>query len=171
MNSTLTLNTVRFLLLMAMQVFLFKNLGYYNVATAFPYILFLLLLPLNTPNWLLFVLAFATGITIDTFYDTLGVHAAACCALAFVRIIVMKVTVDYESHENLATPGIGEMNFRWFFIYSFTVTFFHHLTLFLVEAFTFSNLHYTLMSAFLSCIFTEMVILLFSLIFYRKSRR
>lgn len=171
MNSTLILNTVRFFLLIAMQVFLFKNVGYYNIATAFPYILFLLLLPLKIPNWFLFMLAFVTGITIDTFYDTLGVHAAACCVLAFVRIIVMKVTVDYESHEHLATPSIGEMNFRWFFFYSFVVTFFHHLTLFMVEAFTFSHFHYTLMSAFLSCIFTEAVILLFSLIFYRKSRR
>ncbi|WP_028295566.1 hypothetical protein [Olivibacter sitiensis] len=171
MSSIFILNIIRFFLLLAVQVFLFKNVGYYNVATAFPYILFLLLLPLNIPNWLLYTISLATGIVVDMFYDTFGVHAAACCTLAFVRIIVMKLTVDYEAHETLATPGIGEMNFRWFFFYSSVLVLTHHLTLFMVEAFTFSNLHYTLISAFLSSIFTEVVILLFSLIFYRKTKR
>lgn len=171
MNNILFINILRFLLLVAAQVFLFKNIGYYNLATPFPYILFLMLLPLGIPNWLLFTIAFITGITVDTFYNTLGVNAAACVSLAFVRIVMMKLTVDFESHENLATPSIGEMNLRWFFIYSFILTLFHHLTLFLLETFTFSNLHYTLISVFLSCIFTEAIILLFSFIFYRKSKR
>jgi len=171
MSSVLLLNIVRFLVLVTMQVLLFKNIGYYNLAAPFPYILFLLMLPLSIPNILLFIIAFSTGLLVDAFYDSLGIHTAACVTLAFVRVIFIKLTVQMDNHEAFATPSIGEMNFRWFFIYSLILTFAHHLVLMFLEAFTFSNIEYTLGRIIFSCIFTLLLILLFSLLIYRKSRR
>ncbi|ULT22914.1 hypothetical protein KUH03_27050 [Sphingobacterium sp. E70] len=55
-----------------MQVFLFQNIGYYNLVAAFPYVLFIFLLPTGTPNFLVYLIAFLTGLTVDSFYDTLG---------------------------------------------------------------------------------------------------
>jgi len=171
MSRILIINIIRFIVLVTMQVFLFKNMGYYNLAAPYPYLLFLLMLPLGTPNWLLFVICFFTGLTVDAFYDTLGVNAAACVTLAALRITFINLTVQLDNHETFATPSISEMSFRWFFIYSIVLSFSHHFVLILLEAFTFSNFHYTIIRVVLSCIFTVLLILLFSLLFYQKNRR
>ncbi len=171
MAKILAYNLVRFVVLIALQVFLFKNIGYYNFATPFPYILFILLIPVGTPNFLLFLLAFLTGLTVDAFYDTLGVNAAACAALAWGRILLVRITLQTDHYENYITPLWGNVPFRWYFLYITTLTLFHHSVLFMMEVFSFHQFHYTLIRIFLSCIFTVVIILLFSLLFYRKKQR
>lgn len=171
MAKVFSYNIARFFALVVLQVFLFKNIGYYNLATPFPYILFLLLLPVGIPNFILYCLAFITGITVDAFYDTLGVNTAACIALAWGRITFLRVTLQTDHYESYMTPLWGTVPFRWYFLYVVVLTTFHHLVLFLLEAFTFHQFHYTLIRILLSCIFTVIIILLFSLLFYRKKQR
>lgn len=164
-------NSLRFLVLIALQVAMFKNIGYYNLISPYPYILFLLLLPLGTPNFLLYLIAFLTGMTVDAFYDTLGVHAAASVALAWTRIAFMQVTLEPDHHDKLATPLFGEVPFQWYLPYLLLTTFIHHLTLYMLAVFSFAQFHYTLFSTVFSCIFTVVIMLLFSLLLYRKKRR
>lgn len=164
-------NTIRFILLMATQVFLLKNTGYYNVSVPYLYILFILLLPFNTPNALLFLLAFITGITIDVFYDTLGLHALACSVMAFVRIIFISVTVQRDGFDNEPEPRLGIMGFRWFIFYALFLAFFHHLLLFSFEAFRISEFGYTLIRVMLSALLTTSLILVTEFVFYRKKVR
>lgn len=164
-------NILRFIILILAQVFLFKNIGYYNLAAPFPYILFILLLPIRISNGLLFILAGLCGLTIDAFYDTMGIHSAACITLAFVRVIFINITLHTEDYEAMTTPGISEISFRWFLIYAFTLTFIHHFVLYLLEIFSFSHFFSTLTSIFFSCIFTVIIILLFEFLFYKQKRR
>lgn len=164
-------NLARFVVLVMSQVFLFKNIGYYNLATPFPYILFLLLLPVGIPNFVLYGLAFITGITVDAFYDTLGVNAAACVALVWGRINFIRVTLQTDNYESFMTPLWGTVPFRWYFLYVTVLSLFHHITFFFLEAFTFHQFHYTVIRILLSCIFTVIIVLLFSLLFYRKKQR
>src|SRR5690554_1418234 len=171
MARVLLQNTLRFILLVLAQVFLFKNVAYYNLAAPFPYIMFILLLLVRIPNGLLFVLAVLCGLTVDTFYDTLGIHTGACAFLAFMRILFFNITLQQEDHEAMATPGINEMSFRWFFIYVSTLTLLHHIVLFLLEIFSFNNFIYTLTSIFFSCIFTVILILMFEFVFYKQKKR
>lgn len=171
MIKVLTHNCLRFILLIGMQVFLFKNMGYYNLITPYPYLLFLLLLPIGISNPILYFIAFLTGLTVDAFYDTLGVHAAACVTLAWMRIIFLRITLEAENHDSLTAPRLGVVSFRWFLPYILLSTFFHHLTLFLLATFSFRQFHYTLFSTIFSCIFTVLIILLFSLLTYRRKTR
>lgn len=164
-------NLFRFFILVCLQVFLLKNIGYYNLASPFLYILFILLLPFKIPNALLFLLAFLTGLTVDVFYDTLGLNAAACTVLAFVRIIYISVTVQREGFDNEPEPSLGIMGFRWFIFYATILTFFHHLVLFTFETFRFSEFGYILIRTVLSSIFTVMLIILAEFIFFRKKVR
>jgi len=164
-------NLIRFAALVFIQVFLLKNIGYYNLATPYLYILFILLLPFETPNWLLFVLAFTAGLTVDSFYDTPGINAAACSVLAFVRTIFINLTVQRQGLETEPEPKLGIMGFRWFFFYSGILTLFHHFTLFLLESFTFSDLKYTLIRIILSSLFTVFLVLLSEFVFFRKKER
>lgn len=171
MASVFVFNIIRFVILIILQVVIFKNIGYYNIATPFPYILIILLLPTGISNFVLFSLAFLTGLTVDAFYDSIGIHATACVALAWFRIFFHRITLEVEEQDSLNTPSWGNMGFRWFSTYLLFGTFIHHLILFFVEVFSFQNILYTLASAFFSSLFTIVVILIISLITYnRKSR-
>ncbi|SKB60817.1 hypothetical protein SAMN05660841_01465 [Sphingobacterium nematocida] len=171
MARVIIFNIIRFLILIVLQVAVFKNIGYYNVAALFPYILIILLLPTGISNFFLFLLAFLTGLTVDAFYDSMGVHAAACIALAWFRIFFHKITLEIDEQGSFQTPSWGNMGFKWFSTYLLLGTLIHHLTLFLIEVFSFQNILYTLASILFSSLFTVVVILIISLITYnRKSR-
>ncbi|MBC7827918.1 MAG: rod shape-determining protein MreD [Chitinophagaceae bacterium] len=171
MGRVILVNLLRFILLICLQVFLLKNMGYYNLAVPFVYILFILLLPFKIPNGLLFLLAFLTGLTVDVFYDTLGLNAAACTVLAFVRIFFIKVTVQRDGFDNEPDPSLGIMGFRWFIFYAIILSFFHHLVLFTFEAFSFNEFGYTLLRVIFSSVFTVVLILLAEFMFFRKKMR
>src|SRR3954449_13271005 len=104
MSRVIAVNLLRFLGLIFLQVFLLKNITLYNLSTPYIYILFILLLPFETPNILLFTFAFILGLIIDSFYDTPGLHAASCVLLAFARILFISITVQKEGFDNEPEP-------------------------------------------------------------------
>lgn len=158
------INIFRWLLLVFVQVFLLRNMAFYDFPNPFLYTLFILVLPFNIPNVLLYALAFFTGLTLDAFYDTLGVHTAACVVLAFVRILFINISLSRESIEE-PSPTLGNMGFGWFSIYTLTCIFAHHLILFFLEAFKLSTFGFTFGRALLSLIFTVFLIFLVELAF------
>ncbi|UEG54481.1 rod shape-determining protein MreD [Mucilaginibacter daejeonensis] len=171
MSRTLIYNLIRFVVLVLVQVFLLKNISLYNISLPYPYILFILLLPLETPNLVLFVLSFILGLTIDAFYDTPGLHAAACTLLAFVRVLFISVTVQRDGFDNEADPTLGNMGFRWFFTYSLILTLIHHFFLFNLEVFSLTEIRFTLLRFLSSSVFTLFLILISSFVFYRRKER
>ncbi|MCD0488265.1 rod shape-determining protein MreD [Pedobacter sp. MC2016-14] len=171
MNSKIILvNCVRWIILLFVQIFLLRNMSFYDLATPFVYVLFLLLLPFGIPNILLYLIAFGTGLTLDAFYDTIGVHTAACTMLAFVRILFISVSVNRDNFDEPA-PTLGNMGFKWFLLYALLCISTHHIVLFLLEAFKFSELGYTLLSCLFSAIFTLVTVILIEFIFYNRKMR
>ena len=166
-SKIILINLLRWLVLLFVQIFLLRNIGFYNLSTPFIYILFILLLPFNVPNLLLYIFAFVTGLTIDAFYDTLGVHTSACVALAFVRILFISVSLNREAVDE-PEPSLGNMGFRWFTLYSILCILAHHLVVFFLEAFKFSEFSYTLGRTLLSAVFTLFTILLTAFIFHNR---
>ncbi len=171
MIRTILLNLLRFVVLVFLQVFLLKNLSLYDLSTPYPYILFILLLPFETPNLVLYALAFVLGLTIDAFYDTPGLNAAACTLLAFVRICFTSITVQKDGFDNEPDPTLGNMGFRWFFMYILILTLIHHFFLFNLEVFRLSEIQYTFIRFLLSSIFTVFLMLISGLLFFRRKER
>ncbi len=168
MNSrTILINIFRWIVLLFVQIFLLRNLSFYNLSTPFIYVLFILILPFRTPNLLLFLIAFGTGLTLDTFYDTLGVHTTACVALAFVRILFISVSLNRDAIDD-PEPSLGNMGFKWFSIYAVLCTFVHHLVVFFLEAFKLTEFTYTLGRSLLSLVFTIFTVLLVEVIFQNR---
>lgn len=171
MNSRLVLvNIIRWFVLLLIQILLLRNLSFYNLATPFVYILFLLLIPFGTPNLLLYLIAFITGLSLDAFYDTLGVHTAACVTLAFVRILFISVTVNRDGFDE-PEPTLGNMGFKWFILYAILCTFSHHLVLFFLETFNLAEFSYTLLRCLFSGLFTLFSVVLIEFIFYNRKVR
>jgi len=171
MSRVLIYNLIRFVVLVLVQAFLLKNISLYNLSVPYLYILFILLLPFETPNLLLFPLSFLLGLTIDAFYDTPGLHAAACVVLAFVRVLFISITVQKDGFDNEPEPTLGNMGFRWFFTYAAVLTLFHHFFLFNLEVFRLSEIEYTLLRFLSSSVFTLFLILISSFLFYRRKER
>jgi rod shape-determining protein MreD len=165
------INLLRFIVLVALQVFLLKNMVIYGLNVPYLYILFIILLPFETPNWLLFTLSFLLGISIDLFSDTLGLHATACIIMAFFRTVIIRVTVQEDSFDNEPEPTLGIMGFRWFFFYALILTLIHHFFLLNFEVFSFSEIPSTLSRVFISSLFTLILIFITELIFFRKKQR
>jgi hypothetical protein len=161
------INVFRWLVLLFVQIFLLRNMAFYNLATPFIYVLFLLVLPFGIPNLLLYIIALLTGLTLDAFYDTLGVHTSACIALAFVRILFISISLNRESIDE-PEPSLGNMGFKWFSLYAVLCIFVHHLILFFLEAFKLTELGYTLGRTVLSVIFTLFTVLLVEFIFHNR---
>ncbi|WP_353137254.1 rod shape-determining protein MreD [Pseudopedobacter sp.] len=171
MNSVLFKNILRFIILIFAQVFLLKNMVFYNLNVPFLYILFILLLPFETPTWLLFVLSFLLGIIIDLFNDTLGLHAAACIVLALMRVFFINITVQKDNYDSDPEPTLGIMGFRWFFFYTVLLTLIHHFFLFNLEVFRLSEIGGTLSRVFISSGLTIVLIFVTELVFYKKKQR
>ena len=171
MSRTLLVNLLRFVILVFLQVFLLKNITLYNLSSPYLYIMFILLLPFETPNVLLFALSFLLGLSIDAFYDTPGLHAASCVMLAFVRILFISITVQKEGFDNEPEPTLSVMGLRWFFTYALVLTLAHHFFLFNLEVFRLSEIPYTLSRFVLSSIFTVFLMLLSGFLFYRRRER
>ncbi len=168
MNSkTILINIFRWIVLLFVQIFLLRNLNFYNLSTPFVYVLFILVLPFGIPNLLLFLIAFGTGITLDAFYDTLGVHTTACIVLAFVRILFISISVNRDALDE-PEPSLGNMGFKWFAIYSISCIFVHHLFVFFLEAFKFTEFTYTLGRCLTSVVFTLFTVLLLEFVFHNR---
>jgi hypothetical protein len=120
---------------------------------------------------LLFALAFVTGLTVDAFYDTPGLHASACVVLALVRVLFISITVQKDGFDNEPEPTLSIMGFRWFFTYVLILTLFHHFFLLNLEVFSFSEIQYTLSRVVLSSLFTVFLILISGLLFFRRKER
>ncbi|RYG19793.1 MAG: rod shape-determining protein MreD [Chitinophagaceae bacterium] len=171
MNSRLIIvNIIRWFILLFVQIFLLKNMGFYDLSTPFIYVLFILLLPFGIPNILLYALAFATGLTLDAFYDTMGVHATACIVMSFVRISFISISLNRDAIDD-PEPSLSYMGFQWFALYALLCVLSHHLVLFFLETFRLTEISYTLMRCGLSCIFTLLIILLVEFIFYKRTSR
>ena len=171
MSRTILINTIRFLVLVFMQVFLLKNITFYNLATPYFYILFILLLPFEVPNVLLFALSFILGLTVDAFYDTPGLHAAACVLLALVRVLFISITVQKDGFDNEPEPTLSIMGFRWFLTYAIILTLFHHFFLLNLEVFSIDEIQYTLSRVVLSSLFTVFLMLISGLLFFKRKER
>lgn len=152
MNSALISNIIRFILLLAAQVLIFNRIDLFGFINPFPYILFIILYPVNGNRSGLLISSFFLGLLMDMFWNSGGVHAAACVILAYYRPALFKFSfgLSYEYQtvrlNDVLTPE------RFSFILLAVVL--HHFVIFLIEAFKISFLWDVLVRTFFSTIFT-----------------
>jgi rod shape-determining protein MreD len=164
-------NILRFILLVAVQVLIIKNIELGRFINPFIYVLFIVVLPFETPKWLILVAGFVTGITIDMFYDTADMHAAACVLMAYVRPGVLKLFSPRDGYEFGTQPTVQYLGVPWFLSYSGILIFLHHFVLFYLEIFRFSEFFSTLFRVIISTIFTVLLVVITQYLFNRKKQQ
>lgn len=168
MNKLVPWGIVRFIILILLQVLLLNNIQLNGYINPYLYVLFIIVLPFETPGWLGLILAFAMGISVDLFSHTPGVHASATVFMMAIRPVILEVFAPREGYEANSEPRIQYYGFSWFIKYAFMMVFAHHLFLFYIEVFKFSDFFGTLLRVILSTIFTVILVVLSQYFYKRK---
>jgi rod shape-determining protein MreD len=155
MNSAVLVNIARFILLLAAQILIFNNMNFLGYINPYPYMLFIILYPVNGNKTGLLVASFFLGIIMDMFCNSGGVHAAACVLLAYYRPYIFKFSfgLSYEYQTVKLNDVLTPERFSFIFI----AVVIHHFTLFLLEVFRLNFLWEILLKTVLSTIFTILI--------------
>jgi hypothetical protein len=156
-----------FLVLVLVQVLLLNNIQLSGYLNPYIYILFILSLPNDTPGWALLVLAFVLGFSVDIFSHTVGMHSSATVFMAFLRPAVLRSLEPRGGYEPETRPSIKDYGLGWYFRYAAILVFTHHLFLFYVEVFKFTDFFQTFTRVVLSSLFSLVLILLIKLFIKR----
>ena len=170
MNKYLVAHSFQFVVFLGLQILLLRNLVLFNTAFCFLYIGFLLFLPIQMPKVMLLLLAFISGITVDIFYDTIGINAAAALLLAYLRPYVLLVLTPRDDYEKSDSVNVHVMGWRWFSVYTLFLVFIHHLALFFLELGSFREVGFTLVKVVVSTVFTFLVLVIIQLLFFSTRR-
>jgi len=170
MRSTLFKNIIRFVLLVILQVLVLNNINLGGYVNPFLYIFFVLMLPFETPGWLLLFSSFFLGLSIDVFTHTPGLHASASVLIAFLRPIIIRAISTNKEFEAGMRPSLFDMGIRWYLLYSIILITIHHIYLFFMEAFSFTNFFATLSQAIMSAAITIGLAYLSQFVFYSRKR-
>jgi len=162
---------IRFIVLVLIQVLILNNLHLSGIFNPYIYPLFLLLLPLKMPKWVLLILGFVTGLTIDMFSNTMGMHAAACVLFCFMRPQVLKLVEPSGGYEQTDKPTLSYMGFRWFATYASILIVIHHLFFFFLETLEFGQVGFMLLKILLSTALSLLLIFLAEFFFIRRKAR
>jgi len=161
-------NILRFILLLTIQILICNQIHLFRFINPHIYVLALLLLPLSIPKPLQYVIAFATGLVVDCFVMTYGVHASASLMVLFVRPYLVSLLDEknvLDANESFM-PGVKP--FKWLFLYSFILVFVHHLLITFLEVFSFQRFGYNLFATFMNTLFTTIAILAIEYIFMSR---
>lgn len=173
MSRSLFIHIIRFLALYIIQVLIFKRIAFNWGDFAFVHFLiypmFIILLPINLNKSLVILIAFLMGLSIDVFYDSLGIHAAASTIAGYSRAFIFKFLEPYEGYNIDDKPTISNMGLSWFLTYASFVLGVHLFFYFSIEAFSFVFFFEIMLNTIFSFIASLIIILLLNFIFRPKT--
>lgn len=163
MIGLLALNIIRFVALILFQFLVLNEITFLSGwSQPYLYVYIILVLPINLHKRILLPIGFVTGLCMDFFTHTPGIHTSAVLTMAFARPYVLKAIRPREGYESII-PSTKNMGFSKFFTYSFILIMIHHIWLFSLLYFSSKLWLYILGHAFLSGLFTLLLTFLLQL--------
>ena len=162
------LRLVGLIFLILFQVLVLNKLNVSTYIHPYVYPMFIILLPFETPRWLILPLAFAVGFSIDMFNNTAGMHAAACVFIAFARPWLIKRYTPITGYEIVNAPSLSELGVVWFALFTLTVIFIHHSIYYFLQVFWMNDVGYLLLKIFLSTLVSTLLIVIFAFLFAKR---
>lgn len=119
---------IRFAVFILVQVYVLDKMPHlHRFITPYIYYLFILWLPFSISRQWLLIIGFLTGLVLDYFTNTPGLHAAACTLIAYVRPFVIGVLTPKDSSEmNYREPSPRAMQWTPYAVYVLVLTLLHH---------------------------------------------
>jgi len=159
-----------FIVLILLQVFVFNYVQWFGFLNPAVYLLFLILLPLEIPKSVQYIIAFITGFIVDAFLKTYGIQAFACVLMVFLRPSAILVLNGLKPLEKGSLPIPGIKDFNWILIYTLLLVFIHQITVTALEVFQWLQWWRIVWTSVLNTFFTTFIILCVEYIFYSGKR-
>lgn len=170
-------NFLRFVFILLIQVLILNKvtLQWWTHPVGFPvfipyiYPLFILLLPFNTPVAAMLIIGFLSGLSVDSFMNTAGLHAFAMVFISYFRINVLNALLPKNLTEYKGqTPSVKNMGWLPFIVYVSFLIVMHHSVFFSLELWSAENIGYLLLKIFASSITSIAFVLAYVLLFTRQ---
>lgn len=157
MNNSV-LNTIRFVVFLLLQILIFNNINLLGYLNPYPYVLFILLYPVNSNKSILLLTCFAMGIFLDMFCNSGGIHTMASLILAYIRPSLFKFAfgLSYEYQTVKIADKISPERITLLLLAIFV----HHFILFFFEYFRFDLIFTILTRTLFGTLFTFTICLL-----------
>ncbi|KUO68638.1 MAG: hypothetical protein APF83_09090 [Lutibacter sp. BRH_c52] len=156
MNNIALNNTIRFISLLFLQVFILNHVNIFGYINPMVYIAWVFLYPVRKTRALFLILSFLLGISIDFFSDSGGINAFAITFIAYFRLpilmaVLRKSDLDYGQF-NLKTISANKI-----ILFISILTIIHHFIVFSLEYFSFIELLNIISRTVLTSIFTILI--------------
>jgi hypothetical protein len=123
-------NTVRIIFFVLLQVYVLnqiKNPVLHKFIVPYVYYLPLLWLPFSMTRWGLLLTGFLTGLLLDYFMMTPGLHAAACVLMCYFRPFLINILTPKDAAEfTYREPSPKAMQWTPYAVYVLILTLLHH---------------------------------------------
>lgn len=168
MNNIAVQLILRFLALVLLQVLVLDNIELHQLVKPVIYPLFILLLPISFPSWMVMLIAMGLGLTIDAFNNTIGIHASACVFMAFCRPLLLKANTPRGGYEQSSVPSVEQFGLTGFLIYAGILILLFHTFFYFVEAFGFRFISNTILKIIISSFLSLLLILVHQMLFQKR---
>ena len=168
--SDLLRNIVRLFLFIFVQVYILDKVGaLHQYIIPYLYYLFILWLPFGISRIGLLIAGFATGMMLDYFTNTPGLHAAPCVLIAYLRPFVINILSPKDTAEfNYREPSPRSMGWTPYMVYVLILTIFHHLYLVVLEWMSFGGFFHLLIKVVSTTAISLLLVIITELLFSRK---
>lgn len=163
-------NIIRFAAFILVQVYLLDKLPpLHQFIIPYLYFLFILWLPFTIPRITLMLIGFVTGMALDSFTNTPGLHAAPCILIAFLRPFVINILTPKDINEfTYREPSPRSMGWSPYLVYVLILTFFHHTYLVFLEWLSFGTFLSFIIKVFSTTAISMLLIIVTELLFSRR---
>ena len=170
--SDLVRNILRFAIFIMVQLYVLNKIPYlHRFIVPYLYFLFLLWLPFSISRIGLLIVAFITGLVLDFFTMTPGLHAAACVLLAYCRPFVINILTPKDPSDfNYREPSPRAMGWTPYLVYALVLTFVHHGYLTLLEWLSFGTFLGFLIKVIATTAISMLLIITTELLFPRRMK-
>lgn len=167
MNNDVIRIPLLFIAICAIQVFVLNHCLLFGCALPMFYLWFVLTMRKGMPRWLILMLSFAMGLTLDMFSNTPGVTAAAMTAAAMAQPYLLELFISRESDESFI-PSSETLGTRSFVNYTIVLVTAYCLVFYTLEMLTLANGWKWLSCVTGSTIFTVVLLLATDRLTHRK---
>ncbi len=170
--SSIVKNSFRFVFFILIQRYVLNEIPpLHQFVTPYLYFLFILWLPFSINRFLLLLMGFLFGLTLDYFTQTPGLHAAPCLLIAYIRPYLLNLLIPQETTEqSYIEPSFKSMGGAPYSLYVFLLTFIHHFYLVLIEWLQFGDFIFFIGKVAATTAISLLLIFITELLFFRKAK-
>lgn len=164
-------NIIRFIGLILLQALVLNNIDFGPYIHPYLYVMALMMLPFTTPVWLVMLIGFFAGLSLDMFTTTIGLHASTGVFVGMVRQPILRLIAPRNGYDPTYNPTMQDYGFQWYITFTLFMVSAHHTWYFFIEYFKFSEIPFTLLKIILSSIVSLVLISLAQFLLYRPKKQ